>query len=192
MERSKFVYSLNQFLNTNFYRKTFPLKHSNLCIHGIDKFTRIPKSSHLTFYDFSTNLYEFSKLSTDSAILSVSTFTPGPRVIDTGELLLPWAPGRTQENTGHMAVMGRTGWRGSKMAEGGQGWSRSWLTRGHPQLGRRRSQAAWPRKLTPAAGGDPSPAAPATAWPGKREGSTPQTQRRMIETWNWAMEGSGS
>jgi hypothetical protein len=130
MERSKFVYSLNQFLNTNFYRKTFPLKHSNLCIHGIDKFTRIPKSSHLTFYDFSTNLYEFSKLSTDSAILSVSTFTPGPRV------------GRTQENTGHMAVMGRTGWRGSEMAEGGQGWSRPWLARWHPQLGRRWSQAA--------------------------------------------------
>jgi hypothetical protein len=41
-------------------------------------------------------VYEFSKLNTDSAILSVSTFTPGPRVIDTGELLLPWAPGHTQ------------------------------------------------------------------------------------------------
>jgi hypothetical protein len=30
MERSKFVYSLNQFLYTNFYRKTFPLKHTNI------------------------------------------------------------------------------------------------------------------------------------------------------------------
>jgi hypothetical protein len=68
MERSKFVYSLNQFLNTNFYRKTFPLRHSNLYIHGIENFTRIPKSLHLTFYDFSTVFYEFSNFSTKSEI----------------------------------------------------------------------------------------------------------------------------
>jgi hypothetical protein len=73
----------------NFYRQIFLLKPSNLCIHDIENFTRISKSPYLPFYDLSTNLYEFSKLSTDSAILSVSTFTPGPRVIDTGELLLP-------------------------------------------------------------------------------------------------------
>jgi hypothetical protein len=30
MQRSKFIYFVNQFLNMNFYRKTFPLKHANL------------------------------------------------------------------------------------------------------------------------------------------------------------------
>jgi hypothetical protein len=37
MERSKFVYSLNQFLNTNFYRKTFPLKHIDPIVREIHK-----------------------------------------------------------------------------------------------------------------------------------------------------------
>jgi hypothetical protein len=62
MERSKFICFLHLFSKMNFYSQKFLLKHSNLCIHDIENFTRIPKSSHLTFYDFSTVFYEFSKL----------------------------------------------------------------------------------------------------------------------------------
>jgi hypothetical protein len=62
VERSKFICLLNLFSKMNFYRQKFLLNHSNLCIHDIENFTRIPKSSHLTFYDFSTVFYEFSKL----------------------------------------------------------------------------------------------------------------------------------
>ena len=62
VERSKFICFLNLFSKMNFYSQKFLLKHSNLCIHDIENFTRIPKSSHLTFYDFSTVFYEFSKL----------------------------------------------------------------------------------------------------------------------------------
>jgi hypothetical protein len=89
MERSKFVYSLNQFLNTNFYRQIFLLKHSNLCIHAIDNFTRIPKCPYLPFYDFYTVFYGFSKLSIKSEICALLDSPEGPPVIGTRRLLQP-------------------------------------------------------------------------------------------------------
>jgi hypothetical protein len=101
MERSKFVYSLNQFLKTNFYRKPFPLKHSNLCIHGIENFTRIPKCPHLFFYDFYTVFYEFSKLTIKSALLDSPE---GPPAIGTRRLLQP-----PEAHTDMAASSGRCG-----------------------------------------------------------------------------------
>jgi hypothetical protein len=47
------------------------------------------KDSKKSLFAILRFVYEFLKLSTDSANSSASTFTPGPRVIPKGGLLLP-------------------------------------------------------------------------------------------------------
>jgi hypothetical protein len=73
----------------NFYRQIFLLKHSNLCIHGIENFTRIPKCPHLPFYDFYIVFYGFSKLSIKSGICVLLDSPEGPPVISTRHVLQP-------------------------------------------------------------------------------------------------------
>jgi hypothetical protein len=46
--------------------KNFPLDPAILSYYQVDLLTRIPKSPHLHFYDFSTIYYEFPKLNTHS------------------------------------------------------------------------------------------------------------------------------
>jgi hypothetical protein len=45
----------------HFYSKNIKLKHDILWIQCVDNFSRIPKSPHFLFYDFSTIFYEFTK-----------------------------------------------------------------------------------------------------------------------------------
>ena len=74
MERCKFIYFLNQFLNTNFYRKTFPLKHTNIQIQQLEHFIRPTPADSLSV-SLKRAANTFSLLSVS---VSVSSNTPHP------------------------------------------------------------------------------------------------------------------